>query len=136
MSDLQTAMTRDIPRGVSTRFLNEQTVPQARWQAPETIQRSGVLAYDPAQPGGKILLGALGEKLVGIADNRHILTVAGSRAGKSVTLVANLLFYRGSVLALDPKGELANLTARRRVGLGQAVHVLDPFLACAAQVAP
>ena len=73
------------------------------------------------------MVGAMGSRLIGIADNRHILTVAGSRAGKSVTLIVNLLHYRGSVLALDPKGELASLTAARRAALGQKVHILDPF---------
>ena len=38
-----------------------------------------------------------------------------------------MLHYPGSVLATDPKGELATMTARRRSALGQAVHVLDPF---------
>src|SRR5699024_3369573 len=76
---------------------------------------------------GKILVGALGDRLIGIDDNRHVMTVAGSRTGKSVTLVSNLLFYRGSVLALDPKGELAAITAERRAALGQKVCILDPF---------
>ena len=31
------------------------------------------------------------------------------------------------MLATDPKGELANITAARRAALGQKVHVLDPF---------
>jgi type IV secretion system protein VirD4 len=119
--------TRDIPRGLSTRYLKQQTPPQARWQSPEVIVERKALGYDPRNPGGKIFIGALGSKLVGIEDNRHVLTVAGSRAGKSVTLVNNLLFYRGSVLATDPKAELANITAARRAALGQKVHVLDPF---------
>src|SRR5450755_4611813 len=119
--------TRDIPRGLSTRYLKQQTPPQARWQSPELILERKALGYDPGNPGGQILIGALGSKLVGIDDNRHVLTVAGSRAGKSVTLVNNLLFYRGSVLATDPKAELANITAARRAALGQKVYVLDPF---------
>ena len=53
--------------------------------------------------------------------------MAGSRAGKSVTLIDNLFFYHGSVLATDPKAELANITAARRAALGQKVYVLDPF---------
>ena len=85
------------------------------------------LAYDPDNPGGKILIGAFGDKLIGIEDNRHVMTVAGSRSGKSVTLIGNLLYYRGSVLAIDPKAELANITAERRAALGQKVIVLDPF---------
>ncbi|MEW8091573.1 MAG: type IV secretory system conjugative DNA transfer family protein [Candidatus Thiodiazotropha endolucinida] len=118
---------RDIPRGVASRYLWQQSLPQARWQLPEDIVSSPALSYDPDDPGAKILVGALGDKLIGIEDNRHVLTVAGSRTGKSVTLVGNLLFYRGSVLALDPKAELAAITAARREKLGQKVYILDPF---------
>jgi len=125
----------DIPRGVATRYLKQQSVPQARWQLPQDIMKSAALSYDPAHPGGKILMGVLDDKLIGIEDNRHVLTVAGSRSGKSVTLVGNLLFYNGSVLALDPKAELADITAARREALGQEVHVLDPFHYACDQVA-
>ena len=120
--------TRDIPRGLSSRYLSEHSVPQARWQSPDVILDRQALAYDPDNPGRKILVGAFGDKLIGIDDNRHILTVAGNRSGKSVMLIANLLNYRGSVLAIDPKAELANITAERRAkALGQKVIVLDPF---------
>lgn len=119
--------TRDIARGLASRYLKDQSPPQARWQDPETVMTSPALAYDPDRPGSKILIGALADRLIGIADNRHVLTVAGSRAGKSVTIIGNLLFYRGSVLASDPKGELANSTAARRAALGQTVVILDPF---------
>lgn len=126
-----TDIMKDIPRGLTTRFLHQQSVPQARWQSSEVIAERRALAYEPLDPGSKILVGAYGDKLIGIDDNRHVMTVAGSRAGKSVTLIGNLLFYRGSVLATDPKGELANITAERRVALGQQVHILDPFEAVA-----
>lgn len=127
MSNFIDDFLSDIPRGVTTQYLKQQTAPQARWQSPQKIVGSRKLAYDPAAPGEKILIGAIGSKLIGIEDNRHILTVAGSRAGKSVTVISNLLFYRGSVLATDPKAELANITAARRSALGQRVFVLDPF---------
>lgn len=116
-----------VPRGLTTRYLKEQTAPQARWMDPADILKHEPVAYDPAKPGGKILLGALGENLIGIRDNRHVLTVAGSRAGKSVGLINNLYFYDGSVLCTDPKGELASKTASRRAALGQKIYVLDPF---------
>lgn len=119
--------TRDVARGVSTRRLGELVLPQARWMGTDKILNSQRLSYDPRAPGRKVMMGALGGSLIGIEDNRHIMTVAGSRTGKSVTLTANLLHYRGSVLALDPKGELARLTAQRRAALGQRVHILDPF---------
>ena len=121
------AFTKQIPRGLESRFLKTQRLPQARWQSPAVVLKREVLAYDPRQPGKKILVGGLHDKLIGIEDNRHILTVAGSRAGKSVTLINNLFFYRGSVLATDPKAELATKTAARRAALGQKVYVLDPF---------
>jgi len=127
MDSFEKDYTRDVARGITTRFLDQQSVPQARWEPCENIIGSRALAYDPAKPGGKILVGALNDRLIGIDDNRHVMTVAGSRTGKSVTLVNNLLCYRGSILALDPKGELAKITAKRRAALGQKVCILDPF---------
>ena len=117
----------DVPRGKTWEYVKTQTPPQARWQDPDAILASAALSYDPRKPGGKILIGALGDRLIGIADNRHIQPVAGNRAGKSVTVIANLLFYDGSVLAVDPKGELASKTALTRARLGQRVVILDPF---------
>jgi type IV secretion system protein VirD4 len=70
-----------------------------------------------------------GGHAVGLDDDRHICTFAGSRSGKGrAAIVPNMLHYPGSVLATDPKGELATMTARqRKEGLKQDVHVLDPF---------
>lgn len=77
---------------------------------------------------GKILLGAWEDREIGWGDDRHVVTVAGSRAGKSSTvLIPNLLRYPGSALVLDPKGELARATAKVREALGQKVYILDPF---------
>lgn len=117
----------DVRRGVSARPLREQHLPLAEWMDPDAVAAAKALAYDPRNVGGKILVGAIGDRLIGIDDNRHIMTVAGSRAGKSVQIVGNLLHYPGSALVIDPKGELASLTAVRRAGLGQRVVVLDPF---------
>jgi type IV secretion system protein VirD4 len=72
---------------------------------------------------------------LGIADDRHFVTVAGSRAGKGRSaIIPNLCIYEGSVVCLDPKGENATRTAERRGtgaddcgGMGQEVFVLDPF---------
>ena len=65
----------------------------------------------------------------GVTDNRHVFTVAGSRAGKGASLIVpNLLQYEGSVVAIDPKGELARITADiGGSGLASNVVVLDPF---------
>ena len=116
-----------VPRGNPKKYLTVQQAPRAQWQDPEIILKASSLQYDPKKPDGKILLGAMGDKLIGIKDNRHYMTVAGSRAGKSVTVIANQFFYDGSMIALDPKGEQAMKTAQARVKMGQDVYVVDPY---------
>jgi type IV secretory pathway TraG/TraD family ATPase VirD4 len=72
---------------------------------------------------------------LGYDDDRHVCLVSGSRGGKGTTcIVNNLCLWPGSLVVVDPKGENATITARRRGagspncdGLGQEVHVLDPF---------
>lgn len=120
-------LTNGVPRGLTGKYLKDQSIPQARWQPQEQIESHGALAYNPKNPEGKILLGAIGEKLVGYSDDRHIMTVAGNRSGKSVTVTANLFFYDGSAFLVDSKGELSAATAEARAAMGQDVHVLDPF---------
>ncbi|MEZ5817395.1 MAG: type IV secretory system conjugative DNA transfer family protein [Hyphomicrobiaceae bacterium] len=66
--------------------------------------------------------------MIGREDDRHVVSIAGSRAGKSSTvLIPNLLRYPGSSIVIDIKGELARATARARKQMGQKVFVLDPF---------
>jgi type IV secretory pathway TraG/TraD family ATPase VirD4 len=67
--------------------------------------------------------------------DQHALICMGPRAGKGTSiLVPNLVLWRGSCVVIDPKGENATITARRRGngseyahGMGQKVHILDPF---------
>jgi type IV secretion system protein VirD4 len=119
----------DTPRGLAGR---DDRVPGARWADPGDLDPEWTYARR------SMLLGYRGGRGIGCGDDRHLMLVAGSRAGKGVSFVVpNLLLYEGSVLAIDPKGELGNLTAgRRREGLGQAVHVLDPFEASGAKTKP
>lgn len=85
---------------------------------------------------GTIWLGRLdNEAPIGYGDDRHVCLVSGSRGGKGASsIVCNLAQWPGSIVVLDPKGENATVTAARRgagsadcEGLGQTVHVLDPF---------
>lgn len=61
-------------------------------------------------------------------EDMNLLTCAGTRAGKGVAVVVpNLLLYPGSAVVVDPKGELASMTAAyRHEKLGHKVVVLDP----------
>ena len=77
---------------------------------------------------GRVLLGKWKGRLIGRDDDRHVVTLAGNRAGKTQTaLIPNLLRYPGSTVNLDPKGELAKATAAARRRMGQRVFVFDPF---------
>ena len=123
----------DLPRGISDAVTRDDQLARAMWTAPEGLGQTEKWGYDTR----RILVGIdrRGEA-IGIDDDRHLVTVAGSRAGKGVSVILpNLALYRGSMLVLDPKGENATATAERRGegkgipngGLGQKVYVLDPF---------
>jgi type IV secretion system protein VirD4 len=76
---------------------------------------------------GQLMIGKLGETFLGHLDDRPMVTLAGSRAGKTSTVLEpNLYLYSGSMLVLDPKGELARAAKFRRA-MGHDVYVLDPF---------
>jgi len=124
----------DLPRGkgaASIPFTGGDPTDQhyARPAQAAFVTKAQLLHAESVQYGrGKVFLGRVDQKMIGIADGRHIVTLAGSGGGKSVcSLIPNLMLYDGSCLVLDPKGELAAATAHRRDDMGQAVYVLDPF---------
>jgi type IV secretion system protein VirD4 len=121
-----------FPRGIAGRKLRDNIAPYAVWADLKFIGTHPHWKYEP----GKIFLGSLDQQTIGVSDDRHMMTVAGNRAGKGVSaIIPNLLEYPGSILAIDPKGENAARTKNRRErgsknikqGLGQDVYVLDPF---------
>jgi|TARA_R110002051_G_C8764533_1_gene502319 type IV secretion system protein VirD4 len=123
----------DLPRGLPNHRPEDGKAAQGLWMHPDKPYESGKWAHDPS----KLFLGAdLRGRRLGLADDRHLLTVAGSRAGKGTSaIIPNLLMYEGSMIVIDPKGENANETAERRGkgngikagGLGHDVFVIDPF---------
>lgn len=122
----------DLPRGIPETHASYDQAPRALWLEPDLIKTHQNWRYGK----DKVFLGSLDDTEIGIKDNRHLLTIAGSRTGKGTSaIVPNLLMYPGSVLVIDPKGENATLTAERRGegrdiedgGLGHDVFVIDPF---------
>lgn len=77
------------------------------------------------------------DQAIGYNDDKHVFCMASSRSGKGrAVVVNNLLNWRGSIVAVDPKGENASICAARRAGgdgkhctqgLGQKTYVLDPY---------
>jgi type IV secretion system protein VirD4 len=122
--EFENRLRQDLPRGhaAAPKSTGRERPLFARWlTAAEMTGRQW-------EPQGGLLLGHRAGRIIGWNDDRHLMTIAGSRAGKGVSLIIpNLLFYEGSALVIDPKGENARITAGRRKGLGQDVHVLDPF---------
>jgi type IV secretion system protein VirD4 len=111
----------------------------SHWASPREVRATGLL-----QPAGGVLGGGLGAglgvclggwrdprgRLRRLADtrDRHVLAFAPSGSGKTTCLVIPTLFaWRGSIIALDVKGELWRHTAGyRRMQLGQACIRFDP----------
>jgi len=92
----------------------------ARFAAPEEIAR----LHNPRGMG----FGHVNEKLLQLHTEKHVLIMASTRSGKGVTLIIpHLLRYEGSAFVLDPKGENAKATGRRREELNHKVYYLDPF---------
>src|SRR2546426_8867895 len=56
------------------------------------------------------------------------MTIAPTGAGKGTgCIIPALLRYPGPVIVIDPKGENAAITARRRREMGQRVVIIDPM---------
>jgi type IV secretion system protein VirD4 len=132
VDDFQHRLRQDLPRGhaLQPKSTGRERALFARWLTAAEMT-GGQWSHE-----GGLLLGRRGGRLIGWNDDRHIMTIAGNRAGKGVSLIIpNLLFFEGSALVIDPKGENARITAGRRgkgtrsggPGLGQQVHILDPF---------
>lgn len=118
---LEAVMER-LPRGTNTIRRNINRKESARWARPDEIA-----GYE--RMTGDLVLGKHAGRFIGSRDDKPLLTVASARSGKTATVLKPSLYaYRGPMLVLDPKGELAAATAQhRRDRLCQQVYVLDPF---------
>jgi type IV secretion system protein VirD4 len=121
-AESQQLLEEALPRGLPFGRERQNRSERAEWAGVEAIR---ALTYRP----GDILLGKFDGSHLGYRDDKPMVTVASARSGKSSTvIIPTLLTYPGSVLVLDPKGELASATAQfRREVLAQDVYVLDPF---------
>lgn len=139
----------DLPRGAGPAGIGKPS--SARFESPQNVLATPSLRFDAARnTGSQLFLGVLGGRAVtgprladgrtqrwieggvpiGVGDDRHHLLVAGTRAGKGRSALMPVLCtlpQDTSLLCVDPKGDLARMSARYRAGIGQAVGVLDPF---------
>lgn len=63
-----------------------------------------------------------------LENEGHLITIAPTGSGKGVgCIIPALLRHPGPAIVIDPKGENALVTARRRREMGQQVVVIDPM---------
>jgi type IV secretion system protein VirD4 len=107
-----------FPRGVPGKSNRGALLGTASWSATAPIWKPGMILLGLDDDGNE----------VGHIDDRHMVTVAGSRGGKGLTVILpNLRRWPGSCVVLDPKGENATITAATRAAMpGHRVMVLDP----------
>ncbi|WP_367872983.1 type IV secretory system conjugative DNA transfer family protein [Luteolibacter sp. Populi] len=138
------SLFKNFERGVGA----QSNPPSATFAPESSIAGTLSLQFRTPNKQGKIFLGTVGSAIkefrlpderlerhasggsaVGVADDRHIVTIAGSRSGKGrSTIITNLITYPGSMIVIDPKGDLARDTALwRSEVLGHKVVNLDPF---------
>ncbi len=105
--------------------MNPDRLGTAQWADPDTIAQR----YSYGE--GAFFLGKATSvnTPIGIDDDRHICLVAGSRAGKGTSIIIpNILKWAGSVVVVDPTGDVAAQTEAQRTESGnQSVFVLDPY---------
>jgi type IV secretion system protein VirD4 len=74
------------------------------------------------------------ERQVRYAGEKHLITIGPNGSGKGTGLIMpNLSDLPRSILIIDPKGEAASITARKRATLGRVV-ILNPFGVLAADL--
>ena len=87
--------------------------------------RSEIAAAGLFSPQGMIL-GKIGARYLILPGQQSVILAAPPRSGKDVgVVVPNALHWAGSLVIIDIKREVWNLTAGFRASQGQACHLLD-----------
>jgi type IV secretory pathway TraG/TraD family ATPase VirD4/uncharacterized protein YecT (DUF1311 family) len=108
----------------------------AQWMPPEVAAQR--FRYTGSRDSSQFWFGSAFDSQglpLGYQDDRHVCLVSGSRGGKGAGIIVPVLCtWQGSCIVVDPKGENATVTARRRglgspytKGMAQKVCILDPF---------
>ncbi len=122
-----TAMGWWARRNLSGFWTAPKTFGSSRWATTDDVSKEEAFGTDGIRIG-KFKNTAGEMEWVSYKGDRHLLTVAPTRAGKGTTqIIPNLLTYEGSALVIDPKGENAFSTAEARHKMGQEIHIVDPW---------
>lgn len=105
----------------------------ARFANMTEIKKSGLLIPKPKDKntlfaGKHVIVGKLGSQYIGLGDQQFIYLAAPTRSGKGVGVVIPVgLSYDHSMVVLDIKQELFEITASFRAKAGQQIYLFNPF---------
>ena len=107
----------------AARFANNDEITKAGlWIEPKQVKQGGLWADDA------MVVGQLNGKYIGLSGQQHAYLAAPTRSGKGTGVVDPVaLSYGHSMVVLDIKKELFNITAAYRRANGHKVFIFDPF---------
>ncbi|MBP3403419.1 MAG: type IV secretory system conjugative DNA transfer family protein, partial [Alphaproteobacteria bacterium] len=106
-------------------FLSAEEAPygEARFATVSDIKKMGLL--DEENSSG-IIVGKSGQRLLSPNCLRHGIALAPTRSGKTAGFVIpSALSFKGSLVIVDPKGELEKLLAKPLKKAGKTVYTID-----------
>ena len=106
-------------------FISAEEAPygEARFATGSDIKKMGLLDEENASG---IIVGKSGQRLLSPNCLRHGIALAPTRSGKTAGFVIpSALSFKGSLVIVDPKGELEKLLAKPLKKEGKTVYALD-----------
>jgi type IV secretion system protein VirD4 len=96
----------------------------ARFATRSDLKRAGLLDDTPEG----VVIGRSGRELLRLGGTQHVIMTAPTRTGKTTGVaIPVLLTYGHSIVAMDLKGELYQLTSGWRARQGQKIRVFAPY---------
>lgn len=117
-----------LAAGISSQG-GQQGIAKSEWADRADIEGAGIIETASDQDG--VYLGFFADRdgalTLRYKEGKHLLSFGVPGANKSTGLIVpNLAHLRRSIVVIDPKGELAAITARKRASMGRLI-VLNPF---------
>jgi type IV secretion system protein VirD4 len=116
-----------IWNAVSWSRLSQDTHGEARTATAGELRDGGLIPRGDGIYLGRYLNNDVATDAVGYPGGVHLITIGPAGSGKGTgIIVPNLATLRRSILIIDPKGEAAAITARKRAQFGR-VLIINPF---------
>jgi type IV secretion system protein VirD4 len=116
-----------IWNAISWSRLSQDTHGEARTATASELRDGGLIPRGDGIYLGRYLNNDVASDAVGYPGGVHLITIGPAGSGKGTgIIVPNLATLRRSILIIDPKGEAAAITARKRAQFGR-VLIINPF---------